>query len=178
MKTSINLVSKRRTPNAFHKRFFTGAVVIFSLAFLISAGLIVYRLYLAGELSNFKEEEARLTSVINSNPEKKIKYLSVRERLAEIQKVISKRKNINSRLVSVSQTLPLDVGISLIEGDEEKVVLQVVASDLSSLNTLIETKIEEYATESQKTVKRVEMSSFGLDTETNQYKANFTIEFI
>lgn len=177
MKTSINLVSKKGRPSSFHKRFFTVAVIIFSLAFLISAGLILYRLYLSNELSSYKQEESRLTSIVNSDPEKKVKFLAIRERLSEIQKVVSKRKNINSRLISVSQTLPLDVGIAFIEGDESKVSLEVVADDLSSLNTLIENKIEEYASENKKIIKRVEMSSFGLDPETNKYKVNFTIEF-
>jgi len=178
MKDSINLVSKRRKPNAFHKRFFIASIIFFSLMFLISAGLIAYRFTLIAKLNSLKDEEQVLTARVNLNPEKKVKFLTVRERLSEIQKVLNQRKNINAKIESLSETLPFDVGVNLIEGDESKIRLRVEAADLASLNTLIEQKIEEYAQERNRGIKRIEMNRFGLNSSSLLYEATFTIEFI
>lgn len=178
MKSSINLVSKRTRPSVFHKRFLIVSVTLFSIVFLVSAGLIAYRLLLQTQLSDLKSEEASLIAVVNQNPEKKVKFLTIRERLAEIQSIISERKNLNTRIASVGNTLPVDVEVSLIEGDETTVKVRVTADDLVSLNNLIEQRIEEYATEQNKIVKRIEMTSFNVNSSSLQYEANFTIEFI
>lgn len=178
MKTSINLVSKKRRPSEFHRRFFISAIIFFSIVFVISVGLIGYRLFLQAQLNAFKDDEAELITQVNLNPEKKIKFLTVRERLSEIQNIIKERKNLNSRIESVSQTLPLDVGISLIEGDSEQVKLRVTASNLVSLNDLIEQRVEQYASERNKEIKRIELTSFNLNPSTLLYEANLTIEFI
>jgi len=178
MKTSINLVSKKRRPSEFHRRFFIAATTFFSIVFVVSAGLIGYRLFLQAQLNSLKDDEAELITQVNENPEKKVKFLTVRERLSEIQNIITQCKNLNSRIEGVSQTLPLDIGISLIEGDSEQVKLRVSASDLVSLNDLIEQRIEQYATERNKEIKRIELTSFSLNSATLLYEANFTIEFI
>lgn len=177
MKDSINLVSKKKIPNAFHKRFFVGAVIFFSIVFLISAGLIGYTLILSSKLSEVKSEETNLIVEVNQDPEKKVQFLTVRERLSEIQKVINKRKNINTKIDTVSEFLPFDVSLNLVEGDDETISLRVAASDLSSLDSLIEEKINEYVVKQGKGVKRVEMTTFNLNRDTLQYEANFTIEF-
>lgn len=178
MKASINLVSKKRRPSEFHKRFFVASVIFFSIVFFISAGLIGYRLFLQAQLGNLKDSETELITQVNQNPEKKVKFLTVRERLSEIQNIITKRKNLNNRIESVSEALPVDVGVSLIEGDEESVKVRVTAEDLVSLNDLIEQRIEAYAVEKKKEVKRVELRSFNLNPTTLLYEANLTIEFI
>lgn len=178
MKSSINLVSKRRKPNAFHKRFLIICVTFFSIVFLTSVGLIAYRLLLQSQLSELEAEEATLISVVNENPEKKVKFLTVRERLSEIQNILSERKNLNIRIAGVEEVLPIDVGVKLIESDEETVKFRVAAPNLVSLNNLIEQRIEEYANEQGKAIKRIEMTSFNLDPSSLQYEANFTIEFI
>lgn len=177
MKTSINLVSKKRRPSEFHRRFFLGSVAFFSIAFLISSGLIAYRLVLQIQLDELKSEETQLISSVNSNPEKKVKFLTVRERLSEIQNIINARQNLNTRIESVSSTLPADVGISLIESEEETVKVRVTATDLVSLDALIDQRIEQYAAERNRGVKRVELTSFDLNPETLLYEANFVIEF-
>lgn len=178
MKTSINLVSTKRRPSEFHRRFFIIAIIFFSIVFIFSAGLIGYRFFLQSQLNSLKTDEAELISEVNINPEKKIKFLTVRERLSEIQKIISARKNINDKIETVAQTLPQDVEISLIGGDSEEIKLRVTASDLLSLDSLIEQRIAEYANENKREVKRVEMTSFRLNADSLLYEANFTIEFI
>lgn len=178
MKTSINLVSKKRRPSEFHKRFLVSSVIFFSIIFLISAGLIGYRLFLQFQLANLKNDEAQLITQVNVNPEKKVKFLTIRERISEIQNIVNERTNLNNRIASVSDTLPLDVGITLIEGSDEGIKVRVSAEDLVSLNDLIEERIEQYAAEKNRGVKRIELTSFNLNPTTLLYEANFTIEFI
>ncbi len=178
MKNSINLVSKRRRPGKFHRRLFIVSVIFFSIAFLISAGLIGYSLILGGQLEVLKSDETKLIAAVNLDPEKKVKFLTVKERLSEIQKILNERKNLNNRINTVSAVLPQDLGISLIESDEQQIKLRVTAPDLVSLNNLIEEKIESYATEQNRGVKRIEMTSFGLNPNTLLYEATFSIEFI
>lgn len=178
MKNSINLVSKRRRPSALHKRFYIFSLVFFSISFLISAGLIAYNFLLAGQVADLKRDEALLVAAVNTDPEKKIKYLTLKERLTEVQKVINKRKDINSRIVTVAETLPQDVGISVVEGTDESISITVTASDLISLNNLIEERIEEYAADRGRGVKRIEMTRFDLDPESLQYEATFKLEFL
>lgn len=178
MKNSINLVSKKRRPSALHKRFYLISLIFFSIVFLSSAGLISYNYLLSGQLEGLKGEEADLVSSINSNPEKKIKFLTLKERLSEIQKVINKRKNINSRIVSVTDVLPQNVGISEVEGTDESISISVTAQDLASLDNLMQQRIEQYVEERGRGVKRIEMRSFSLDPESLQYEATFKLEFI
>lgn len=178
MKSSINLVSKRVRPSQFHKRLFAISLVIFSVVFLFSVGLIGFKLFLENQLAQLKSQEASLIAAVNQDPEKKIKFLTVRERLSEIQKIINTRKNLNNRIESVGSILPPDVGIGLVEGDEDKVRLRVQAEDLVSLNNLIEQRVQEYALERNRGVKRIEMTSFKLNPSSLLYEADFIIEFI
>lgn len=177
MKTSINLVSKKRRPSEFHRRFFLASIIFFSVVFISSAGLVGYRLVLQIQMEELTAEEAQLTSDVNSDPEKKVKFLTVRERLSEIQDIMNKRQNLNTRVESVAQTLPADVGVRLIESDENIVKVRVSASDLVSLDNLIDQRIEEYASERNRGVKRVELTGFSLNPENLLYEASFTIEF-
>lgn len=177
MKTSINLVSKKRRPSEFHRRFFLASIIFFSVVFILSAGLVGYRLVLQIQMEELTAEEAQLTSDVNSDPEKKVKFLTVRERLSEIQDIMKKRQNLNTRVESVAQTLPADVGVRLIESDKNIVKVRVSASDLVSLDNLIDQRIEEYASERNRGVKRVELTGFNLNPETLLYEASFTIEF-
>lgn len=177
MKTSINLVSKKRRPSEFHRRFFLASIIFFSVVFILSAGLVGYRLVLQIQMEELTAEEAQLTSDVNSDPEKKVKFLTVRERLSEIQDIMKKRQNLNTRVESVAQTLPADVGVRLIESDKNIVKVRVSASDLVSLDNLIDQRIEEYASERNRGVKRVELTGFNLNPKTLLYEASFTIEF-
>ncbi len=177
MKNSINLVSKRQAPNRFHKRFFIAGLSFFSVTFLLSVGVIGYQFLLSEQLATLKSEESVLISQVNSDPEKKIKFLTIRERLTEIQKVIARRQDVNSRINAISEVVPGDIGINVIEGDEEEMRVRVAADNLSSLNNLIEERIEEFALEQGKTVKRIEMTSFGLNSNSLLYEATFVIEF-
>jgi len=178
MKTSINLVSKKRKPSAFRKRFFVVSIGFFSAIFVISVSLILYRLILQNQLAELESDEAKLISVVNQNPEKKVKYLTVRERLIEINNIMKRRKNINARISSVQSSLAEEVSITLIEGDETSVKLRVASENLLFVNNLLEQKINEYAAANNKIIKRIEMTSFNLNPTSLQYEVNFIIEFI
>lgn len=178
MKTSINLVSKKRKPSEFHKRFLIASIVFFSIIFVVSAGFIGYRFFLQNEVGNLKTEESGLIAMVNQDLDKKSKFLTVRERLSEIQKIINQRKNINNKIKGVSGIIPSDVEVNLVDGDENEIKLKVTAKNLVSLDSLIEKRIAEYANDQKKGIKRVEMTSFGLNSESLQYFANFVIEFI
>lgn len=178
MKNSINLVSKKRKPSKFHKRFLITSIAFFSIIFVVSVGFIGYRFFLQSEAGDLKTEESRLIAIVNQDLDKKSKFLTVRERLSEIQKIINQRKNLNSKIESASNVIPSDVEVTLVDGTEEKIKLRVTAKNLVSLDSLIEKRIAEYANDKKKGIKRVEMTSFGLNPESLQYFANFVIEFI
>jgi len=92
MKNSINLVSKKRKPSKFHKRFLIASITFFSIIFVVSVGFIGYRFFLQSEAGDLKTEESRLIAIVNQDLDKKSKFLTVRERLSEIQKIINTKK--------------------------------------------------------------------------------------
>lgn len=177
MKTSINLATKKRAPSVLHQKVFVGSVIFFSTVFVLSAGVIGYRFYLSNQISVLKSEEARLIGQVNSNPEKKIKFLTVRDRISLIQKVINTREDINSKISEVTTILPANIDVGQVKGESEKISFRVDSDSLESLNLLIENKIEEYVAANSKTVKRIEMNSFKLNNSSLKYEANFTVEF-
>ncbi len=178
MKKSINLVSGKKRVDNFLKKLSVGTMGAFFFMVVLSLGLIGYRLVLKGTFDELDQKEQRLNSQLISQQDKKDKVVEMKSRLSEISKIISKRVPTTARIDTVSSLLPINSEVTTLSGNEEEIQVTLESESLGSLNDLIELKIEEIATDKKKAIKRVDMSSFGLNPKTLKYKISLNIEFI
>lgn len=177
MKTEINLISPAQKKGIGSKRFFLVSVYLFAFVFLVAAGLIFYRLFLSIDFSNLEIEGKNIIAQIDSQADKKAKLEVIHQKLVDADIIIKRRPDVNSRINAVQNAIPQGVTLDGVDTKDNTLTFSVNSINLSDLNTLIENKIKSVEKINNKSVKRIEMNFFGLDTDKLIYTARFTIEF-
>lgn len=176
MKTEINLISPAQKRGIGSKSFFLASVILFSLVFLVAAGLIYYRLTLGLKLSNLEVESNNKIAQINAQTERKAKLSIIHQKLADAVKILKKRPDVNARINAVKDTIPQGVTLDMVDTKDNTLSFSVNSTSLANLNTLVEEKITSFQIVKNKPVKRIEMDFFGLNTDKLIYTARFTVE--
>ncbi len=177
MKQGINLTLGRKRVDSALKKFFYVTVGVFCATVVISLGLIVYRLVLRGTYDSLDQKEQKLNSQLLAMQEKKDKLIEIKSRIADVQKVLSKRSPVVSRLDSVSGVISSDTAVDAINGTDTDMQITLESDSLSLLNDLIESKIAELATDKKRGIRKIDLRSFGLNPKTLKYSLTFVITF-
>ena len=109
--------------------------------------------------------------------DKKDKLIETKSRIADIQKVLSKRSPIVNRLETVSSVISSDSTVDAINGTDTDMQLTLESENLATLNDLIEAKIADLASDKKRGIKKIEMRSFGLNPKTLKYSLTFGVTF-
>lgn len=177
MKKGINLsLGRKRVDNVLKKVFYV-SVGAFCLAVVISLGLIAYRLILKSSYDSLDQKEQQLNVQLLELQDKRDKLTETKSRIVEIKQVIAKRAPVTGRIQTLSDLVPVGSTVTTINGSDVDMKLSLESDSLSSLNELIEKRIEEAAREKAKGIKRVDMNSFGLNPKTLQYSVSLGITF-
>lgn len=177
MKQGINLsLGRKRVDNAL-KKFFYITAGVFCFTVVISLGLIIYRLVLRGVYDSLDQKEQKLNSQLLAMQDKKYKLIEIKSRIIDVQKVLSKRSPVVSRLDSISGVIPQDSEVDSINGTDTEMQVTLESESLSSLNDLIESKIAQLASDKKRGIKKIDMRSFGLNPKTLRYSLTFGITF-
>lgn len=177
MKKGINLaLGKKSVDNALRK-VFIASVAVFCFTVLISFSLIVYRLVLKNSFDALDQKEQKLNAQIISMQEKRDKIIETKSRLDDIRKILSKRLPMNARINSLTEVIPDDVSVNSISGTDIDMQLSLESDNLSTLNDLVEQKINALARDQKKRIKKIQMQSFGLNPKTHKYSITFGITF-
>ncbi len=177
MKQGINLsLGRKRVDNALKKIFYvTAGAFIFTV--VISLSLIIYRLVLKGMYDSLDQKEQKLNIQLLTMQDKKDKLIETKSRIADIQKVLSKRSPIVNRLETVSSVISSDSTVDAINGTDTDMQLTLESENLATLNDLIEAKIADLASDKKRGIKKIEMRSFGLNPKTLKYSLTFGVTF-
>lgn len=177
MSKGINLASPHKKSIDVYRYLFLSALGLFILVFIISAVTVSYRLFLGNQLAVLESDEKSIITTISSLQEKKEKFLVVKERLSQISKIVGKRADVNSRIDVVVGILPPPIEVDKISGSVNEVSISVSSPSLQTLNELVEENIAELVASNNRSIKRIEMRSFRLDSETLIYSATINVEF-
>lgn len=177
MKKEINLTIDRQKKNSFSKRLLLGSVIIFSVAVVITLGILSYRLYLTNQLSGLTNDEDTLLSQLNTIREKRDKFVVIKERLTEAKRILGRRLDITSKLSDAEQIVPPQASLETFDGTEDEVELRIESENLSSLSQLINEKITTLASDKKKGVQKIEMKSFLLNPVSKKYTVVFGVTY-
>ncbi len=177
MKQSINLTSARKSVDSALRKILLASIAIFCLTIIISFSLIVYRLVLKSTFDGLDAKEQQLNSQLLAMVDKRDKLLETKSRISDITKIIAKRAPITNRLDTINSIAPADAQVDSISGSDKDLIINFQSSDLSALNTLIEQKITELASDKTKSIKKVSMSSFGLNPKLQKYHIALEVIF-
>lgn len=177
MKKSINLSLGPKRTDAAYKKLFAFSFVFFIVTAVLSLTLIGYRLFLGSQYSSLERKEQQLNSQLLALVDRKDKLLETKSRLSDIKKIISTRAPIVQRIDTISEVLPATSQVNAISGTDADLEITLESENLSSLNLLVEQKIEEITLDSKKGIKKIEMRSFNLNPQTLRYVISFGIQF-
>lgn len=177
MKKGINLAFGTKKVDKVFQKAFAVSVVFFVAVVVVSIGLIGYRLILKSTFDNLEAQEQQLNQQVLALVEKRDKYLETKSRLKDIQNIINRRSPTTVRIDTVTGFIPTTAIIDALSGDEDAITISIASDDLASLNDLIEQKLIEVSEDRQKGIKKVDMSSFGLNPRSLLYEASFTVSF-
>lgn len=175
MKAQINLATPI-TINRNKRYFFLISLGVFGLCFVLAMILLSYSLVLNNSYTALTNKEASLKAQLAQVGQKKVEYLTVKERLSSIQKILNLRQNLNTNLVDVVNIFPDSVTISTLNVTPTSVVLTANSSNLGALNSIMETVIPKFEKEN-KNLKTVQMSSFNQDPNTLAYSVSLQFTF-
>lgn len=178
MKKSINLsLGKKRVDNALRKVFIISAGV-FILLVVVSIGLIIYRLVLKNTFDSLDAKERGIDQELLTLQLKKTKLLETKQRIGDINRIITKRAPTAVRINSMSQFVPEDVEVESLNGTDKEIVISLESENLDSLNQLLEEKVAQLALDKGKGISTVNMQRFGLNPKTLKYSVSFSVKFI
>jgi len=175
MKAQINLATPVKTSR--NKRYFLLiSLGFFGLCFVLAMILLSYSLVLNNSYNALTNQETTLKQQLVQIGQKKVEYLTVKERLISIQKILNLRQNLNTNLVAVVNLFPESVTISALNVTPTSVVLTANSANLQSLNSIMETIIPKFEKEN-KNLKSVQLSSFSQDPNTLAYSVSLQFTF-
>lgn len=174
MKDEINLSLAGKVKKERNALFLFSALV-FIACFIISAILLLYSLSQSARLSDLQESETELRGKIAARAATKAKLLSINERLASINKVISARKDISERANAVIALTNDDFTVNSFSVDNASVNVSLASASLASFDTLLEGVIPRFAKDKPMGLQNINMTSFS-DNEAG-YVATLNFQF-
>lgn len=177
MKKGINLAFGTKKVDKVFRKAFVVSVIFFVVVVVVSISLIVYRLILKSTFDNLEVQEQQLNQQLLALVEKRDKFLEIKTRLKDIQNIINRRSPTTVRIDTVTGFIPTTATIDTLSGDEETISVSIESDDLASLNDLVQQKLIEVSEDRQKGIKKIDMSSFGLNPKSLLYEASFIISF-
>lgn len=177
MKSGINLTLTRPPSDSAAQKIMVGSVVIFSIAVLLAAAVLAYRFSIQLQVTNLIDEEQSLNSQLNAMATKRDQYKITKDRLEDIQTVLAMRDGVNARIDTATEIVPAGSDIDDVGGTLEEVSFEVTSPDLASMNTMMEQKISEIASDKKKGIQTIELQTFNLDTSTKTYRGLFKVTF-
>lgn len=177
MRNEINLSLGRKKESPFQKRLLIGTSILFIFVFIVSLGILSYRLYLGIGLSKLSDKEESFAAQISAVKESRDKLAIVKERLGGAQKILSKRQNITNKFDEAQVLIPSGATLETFTGEKNEVEISVESASLDKLTQLINEKISTLATDKKNGVKKIEMKSFTLNPNSKIYSVVFNVVY-
>lgn len=175
MKSGINLKLPKKRVSLVAKRLYSISIGLFLVSVIISIALIAINLYFKTTIDSLSNERDVLKNKILSQNTKLYKLYDTHERLKSIEKILVGRAKTSDKIEIVSTVVPEETDVVGIEGDVEKIDFTVSTKDLSQINSLLQQKLLDLASQTDKDVKTIEMKSLVLSSDTGEYTLYFEV---
>lgn len=172
MRTSINLAITKDVKNTVGLYFKLilggfGVVFIFSLIF------VAINIAFSAQLSSLNLQEQSLMQNLESMQDKKLKVLTVSERLQNIKNVVQLRGNMDKRIESILTVVNPGMNVSAINADDDTVTLEVKIQNLAQVQSLFDVNMKRYLKENPMHVQSVMIDNMKADSGIYTVKVSF-----
>lgn len=176
MEKKINLLIRREGEKRKSKKFFFYSLGTFISTFFLALVVLAIGLLIKQGFSKIEADQNRVRENINRDAEKKIKILTLKNRLENIARIVDSRENFNAVVESILSIFPSDIEIGGIQAGTDEIVIRVQSQDLLVLNTLLEENIKAY-TKKENKIKKIDIVSFGFDRDRSLYVLTLAASF-
>lgn len=177
MKSTINLaLGREKSKKKIDFALFP--LIVFGGVFVISTFALSLNQFTQFQIDSLTVQENQIRNNINNLTNKKIKYLTIKERTGSISLVLNKRDPLNKNITNIIENLPDALQVTQIDAKEKEVFVTVSSPDLLLLNQLLETNIADFAKLHKNSLKKVNVEKFELDQETGGYALTLGYEFV
>lgn len=162
MKSQINLATPKKVTKQALRNFHLFSLFSFVSSFVIAVLLLIVALIFNANISGIETRISDINKKILLIADKKEKALFIKDRLGNIQKVITNRKDLNAKISPIIATLPQNADMDSIIAKDEVVTIYITAPSLADLDTLINEKILAYASNPTSTIRKIDIGDFGV----------------
>lgn len=171
MRNEINLLSKVQQTKKRIRKLFIVSVVISGITFFSAVVVLVYALIVNANLSAVNTKISDLQGKITSLSKQKETALRIRERLSNIQKILSTRKNLSIKATDVLGIFPPNITVDEFKVTQDLVSIRVESPNLGDIDDIIVNKINDSSRMSKLGLRKVDLKTFSND------KNNYVVAF-
>ena len=169
MNKSINLVSNRNE-QVERELLILKIIRVVSVSLLITISVVAISAFILStqiSLSKIKEEENTTLSQISALHDKLTTYYLTKDRLTNISRVLSTRRDYGKHINAILEKVPQDLGLEAISIEKEIITTNFSGVSLISINKLID-DISALGKE-KKILANVKLQSLSLDVKSGKY---------
>ena len=160
MNSEINLISRNQKQKRQIRRLFFISILCFGLIAAFSTGILVYNLTLKANASAIDSQILEYKSKNASLSKQKEQALALRDRLSNIQKLLTSKKKVVEKLLAVLDEFPESIGIKEMKADDDVISIRVSSFLLSDFEPFVGDKIIEFGKSNKVGIKRIDLSGF------------------
>lgn len=171
MKNEINLLSKVQQTKKRIRKLFIVSIAIFGATFVAAVSVLIYSFIVNSDLSTVNSKITDVQGKIASMSKQKEAALRIRERLSNIQKILSTRTNLTVKANDVLGIFPQDITVDEFKVAQDTVSIRVESPSLVDIDNVMNNKILKYATKNKLGPRKVDLTSF------SNNKNNYVVSF-
>lgn len=172
----VNLLTVEKKREKKISNFLALSILGLIITVFITVSLLLYMLFLKTIISGVTNKESNALVTLNTLNSKRVKFLTLSERLSGIQKIVSQNAEFTKRLAVVSENIPQSIFAQDISEDKNKITIKIESADLGVMNTYLENNLKQLALKEKSQIRSITIQDFGINIETGAYVT--TIEFI
>lgn len=172
----VNLLTIEKKREKKIGSFFTISLLVLIIVIFASIGLLLFTLFLKTNLSAVTQAESTALASLDSYKSKKIKVLTISERLGNIQKIVSVNKKVYNNVFPIEESIPAGISVNSLQADETAATFTLVSSSLATLNNYLNVDLKKLADSKNARVKTINIDDFSL-TDNGQYSTTLHFTF-
>lgn len=177
MQTEINLLQTQQSVQKKKSAFFKLCAFLLFITVLITIAEITYTFYLRTKLSDLSQDQSATLSQITSLDSKRVKFQTLKERLAAISRILPDSVTFNSRINAIFQNIPAGITITGLEANSKSIALRIGSSNLALLDAFLGDGVTRITRDKSIGVTQVEVDSVGVGLSSTEYSASVIFYF-
>lgn len=169
MSNEINLVSRVAESRRRKGLASLAPPLLFGVVFLVAGSLLFYNFLLAQSISSLASQENQIIESLNSHPTQKSNALILLDRLKNISKALSARRDLNLKIASILTLLPPGVTVESLDATVQSITIKIVSKNLREIHDVLENKLQQTTRDTNLSLKNVDVLSSGIDKQRGYY---------